>query len=113
MSKRTFTRIATHIALSTSLVTGMLLSSASQAAIEINENDFGPTYESMVVDTVVGKPLQLVTAVAGTVAYVASLPFSFAGNNHQQAQQKLVSEPWEAALQRCCSITTLLRLYRC
>lgn len=104
MSKRTFTRIATHITLSASLVTGMLLSSASQAAIEINENDFGPTYESMIVDTVVGKPLQLVTAVAGTVAYVASLPFSIVGNNHQQAQQKLVSEPWEA-LQRCLGCT--------
>lgn len=105
MSKHTFTRIATRIMLSASLVTGMLLSSASQAAIEIDENDFGPTYESMVVDTVVGKPLQLVTAVAGTVAYVASLPFSIAGNNHQQAQQKLVSEPWEAALQRCLGCT--------
>ena len=30
------------------------------AAIEIDETDFGPSYETMVVDTIVGKPLQLV-----------------------------------------------------
>ena len=28
------------------------------AAIEIDETDFGPSYETMVVDTIVGKPLQ-------------------------------------------------------
>lgn len=94
----------THIALSASLVTGMMLSSASHAAIEIDESNFGPTYDTMVVDTVAGKPLQLVAAVAGTVAYVVSLPFSHFGGNQEQAQQKLVTEPWEA-MQRCLGCT--------
>ena len=70
------------------------------AAIEIDETDFGPSYETMVVDTVVGKPLQLVNAVAGTAAYLVSLPFSLIGGNADQAQQKLFVEPWDA-MGRC------------
>lgn len=74
------------------------------AAIEIDETDFGPSYETMVVDTVVGKPLQLVSAVAGTAAYLVSLPFSLIGGNTDQAQQKLFVEPWDA-MGRCLGCT--------
>lgn len=74
------------------------------AAIEIDESDFGPSYETMVVDTVVGKPLQLVNAVAGTAAYIVSLPFSIIGGNPDQAQQKLFVEPW-SAMGRCLGCT--------
>lgn len=74
------------------------------AAIEIDETDFGPSYETMVVDTVVGKPLQLVSAVAGTAAYLVSLPFSLIGGNADQAQQKLFVEPWDA-MGRCLGCT--------
>ena len=74
------------------------------AAIEIDETDFGPSYETMVVDTVVGKPLQLVNAVAGTAAYIVSLPFSLIGGNADQAQQKLFVEPWNA-MGRCLGCT--------
>ena len=74
------------------------------AAIEIDETDFGPSYETMVVDTVVGKPLQLVNAVAGTAAYIVSLPFSLIGGNADQAQQKLFVEPWNA-MARCLGCT--------
>lgn len=74
------------------------------AAIEIDETDFGPSYETMVVDTVVGKPLQLVNAVAGTAAYLVSLPFSLLGGNADQAQQKLFVEPWDA-MGRCLGCT--------
>lgn len=74
------------------------------AAIEIDETDFGPSYDTMVVDTVVGKPLQLVTAVAGTAAYLVSLPFSLIGGNADQAQQKLFVEPWDA-MARCLGCT--------
>ncbi len=77
----------------------------ASAAIEIDETDFGPSYDTMLVDTVVGKPLQLVTAVAGTAVYFASLPFSVIGGNADQAQQKLFVEPW-SAMARClgCSV---------
>lgn len=74
------------------------------AAIEIDETDFGPSYETMVVDTIVGKPLQLVNAVAGTAAYIVSLPFSLIGGNADQAQQKLFIEPWDA-MGRCLGCT--------
>ena len=74
------------------------------AAIEIDETDFGPSYETMAVDTVVGKPLQLVAAVAGTAAYIVSLPFSLIGGNADQAQQKLFVEPWNA-MSRCLGCT--------
>ncbi|MDN3452302.1 MULTISPECIES: hypothetical protein [unclassified Psychrobacter] len=74
------------------------------AAIEIDETDFGPSYETMVIDTVVGKPLQLVNAVAGTAAYIVSLPFSLVGGNADQAQQKLFVEPWDA-MGRCLGCT--------
>jgi len=74
------------------------------AAIEIDETDFGPSYETMVVDTVVGKPLQLVNAVAGTAVYLVSLPFSLIGGNADQAQQKLFVEPWDA-MGRCLGCT--------
>lgn len=86
-----------------SLIMATMLPAA--AAIEIDETDFGPTYDTMVVDTVVGKPLQLVNAVAGTAAYIVSLPFSIIGGNADQAQQKLVVEPWQA-MERClgCSV---------
>jgi hypothetical protein len=74
------------------------------AAIEIDETDFGPSYGTMMVDTVVGKPLQLVNAVAGTAAYLVSLPFSLVGGNADQAQQKLFVEPWDA-MGRCLGCT--------
>ena len=85
--------------LSTILISASLAFASMQpalAAIEIDETDFGPSYETMAVDTVVGKPLQLVAAVAGTAAYIVSLPFSLIGGNADQAQQKLFVEPWNA-----------------
>ena len=83
----------------------MIMMQPVSAAIEIDEKEFGPSYETMVVDTVAGKPLQLINAVAGTIAYVVSLPFSLIGGNAEQAQQKLVVEPWDA-MARClgCSV---------
>ena len=90
------------------VLTSLALIAASMqptfAAIEIDETDFGPSYETMVVDTIVGKPLQLVNAVAGTAAYIVSLPFSLIGGNADQAQQKLFVEPWDA-MGRCLGCT--------
>lgn len=85
---------------------GLMIASTQPAlaAIEIDETDFGPSYETMVVDTIVGKPLQLVNAVAGTAAYLVSLPFSLIGGNADQAQQKLFVEPWDA-MGRCLGCT--------
>ncbi|WP_350561465.1 hypothetical protein [Psychrobacter sp. CAL346-MNA-CIBAN-0220] len=76
----------------------------ASAAIEIDETDFGPSYETMAVDTIVGKPLQLITAIAGTAVYLVSLPYSLIGRNADQAQQKLFVEPWDA-MGRCLGCT--------
>ncbi|MGP4118985.1 hypothetical protein ACT3N8_04095 [Psychrobacter aquimaris] len=101
-TQRTVKQKAFTIAASLSLVAATM--QPALAAIEIDETDFGPSYETMVVDTVVGKPLQLVSAVAGTAAYLVSLPFSLIGGNADQAQQKLFVEPWDA-MGRCLGCT--------
>ena len=101
-NQRTVKQKAFTIAASLSLMAATM--QPALAAIEIDETDFGPSYETMVVDTVVGKPLQLVSAVAGTAAYLVSLPFSLIGGNADQAQQKLFVEPWDA-MGRCLGCT--------
>ena len=101
-NQRTVKQKAITIAASLSLMAATM--QPALAAIEIDETDFGPSYETMVVDTVVGKPLQLVSAVAGTAAYLVSLPFSLIGGNADQAQQKLFVEPWDA-MGRCVGCT--------
>ncbi|MGB2139920.1 MAG: hypothetical protein ACPHVZ_06110, partial [Psychrobacter sp.] len=63
----------------TSISLVVITMNPASAAIEIDETDFGPSYDTMVVDTVVGKPLQLVAAVTGTAAYLVSLPFAVVG----------------------------------
>lgn len=88
----------------TSLVLTTAMMHTASAAIEIDETDFGPSYDTMIVDTVVGKPLQLVAAVTGTAAYLVSLPFSVIGGNADQAQRKLFVEPWDA-MSRCLGCT--------
>ncbi|WP_201616625.1 hypothetical protein [Psychrobacter urativorans] len=100
--KLTVTHKFATVMISMSLIIAMM--QPASAAIEIDETDFGPSYNTMVVDTVAGKPLQLVTAVAGTIAYVVSLPFSLIGGNAEQAQQKLFVEPWDA-MARCLGCT--------
>lgn len=99
-------RSAKYKLLSVMVSTGLVFASMQPAlaAIEIDETDFGPSYETMTVDTIVGKPLQLVAALAGTAAYIVSLPFSLIGGNADQAQQKLFVEPWDA-MGRCLGCT--------
>ena len=100
--KTIFTHKFASAVISMSLI--MVLMQPASAAIEIDEANFGPSYNTMVVDTVAGKPLQLINAVAGTIAYVVSLPFSLIGGNADQAQQKLFVEPWDA-MARCLGCT--------
>ena len=99
-------RSAKYKLLSVMVSTGLVFASMQPAlaAIEIDETDFGPSYETMAVDTIVGKPLQLVAALAGTATYIVSLPFSLIGGNADQAQQKLFVEPWDA-MGRCLGCT--------
>ncbi len=56
--------------------------------------------EAMLADTLVARPVGLVTTVVGSAVYVVSLPFSLLGGNEKQARQKLVVEPAEFTFKR-------------
>ncbi|MDO4250164.1 MAG: hypothetical protein Q4C68_01495 [Moraxella sp.] len=74
---------------------------SAHAAIEIDESQgFGPTYGSTMADVTIGKPLQVVGAVLGTVAHVVNLPFAMASDSVDESYETLVAGPW-SALQRC------------
>lgn len=51
------------------------------------------TAEAMVADTLVARPIGLVTTVVGSALYVISLPFSLLGGNEKEARKRLVNEP--------------------
>lgn len=95
---KTLKKLAVVTALSMSFV------APSMAATEIDESSFGPTYSSMVADTVVGKPLQALTVAGGAVAYVVSLPFTTFTGDKAQAKRVLIDEPMQA-LDRCLGCT--------
>lgn len=84
-------------------LTAMTLSPA-MAATEINEADFGPTYDSMVADAVVGKPLGAIAVAAGAAAWAVSLPFTIFTGDYEQARAKLIEEPYYA-MDRCLGCT--------
>lgn len=78
--------------------------SPAMAATEIDETDFGPNYDTMVTDAVVGKPLGAVAVAAGAAAWVVSLPFTIFTGDVEQARTKLVEEPFYA-MDRCLGCT--------
>lgn len=82
------------------LVAVIGINSVAHAAIEIDEQNFGPTYSSATADLLIAKPLQLMGAVAGTALHVVGLPFSYASDSVESSEKVLVRQPWEA-LQRC------------
>ena len=47
----------------------------------------------MIADTLIARPIGLLTTVAGSAIYVVSLPFSLLGGNEEMAREKLVKEP--------------------
>lgn len=71
------------------------ISMQAHSAVEINENDFGPTYGTTTADILVAKPLQLAGAVAGTALHVVGLPFSIASDSVDSSYDVLVRQPWD------------------
>lgn len=67
----------------------------AHSATEINEQYFGPTYGSATADILVGKPLQLAGAVAGTALHVVGLPFSVTSDSVDSSYEVLVRQPWD------------------
>lgn len=87
------------------------LASTANAAIEIDETEgFGPTYGSAVADVTIGKPLQLLGAVAGTALHIAGIPFAVASDSLDESYDVLVNKPW-LALQRCTGCTPAYDAY--
>jgi hypothetical protein len=67
--------------------------------------DEDPSALAMAGDLVLARPLLLATTVAGSVAYVVSLPFSLAGGNSVEAGKTLVVGPAMATFVRCLGCT--------
>ncbi len=78
--------------------------STANAAMEIDEKDFGPNYGTMTADLLVGKPAQLAGAIAGTALHVVGLPFSIASNSVDSSYEHLVRQPWDN-MRRCVGCT--------
>jgi hypothetical protein len=84
-------------------ILGLLLMVPALSQAELVEED--PTALAMTTDLLFVRPLLLVTTVAGSAAYVVSLPFSLAGGNADQAADTLVVKPAKATFQRCLGCT--------
>lgn len=52
-----------------------------------------PTAETMILDTILVRPIMFAGTVIGSVMWVVSLPFSAAAGNIEEARTKLVVEP--------------------
>ena len=65
------------------------------------ENDGKPSSGAMAADMLIGRPLMLVATAVGLTVYVASLPFSLAGGNAEEAGKALVVGPAKNTFVRC------------
>lgn len=60
-----------------------------------------PSASEMAVDLLVARPVGIVILGLGTVAFVATLPFSLLGGNMLEAGDTLVVQPAKGAFLRC------------
>ncbi len=65
-----------------------------------------PSGMEMAADTLLARPLLLVSTVVGTGLFIVSLPFSALGGNVKEAGSTLVATPFKATFVRClgCSM---------
>ena len=89
-------RLRRHV-LGTLVAGAMLITSAPALAAPEDE----PTAGEMAADLIVARPIGILATVAGSVAFVASLPFSALGGNVGEAADALVVGPAKAAFVRC------------
>lgn len=67
----------------------LAVSTASSAA-----QKKGPSGEAIVFDLVLGRPLGLVTIVAGTAIFIVGLPFTLPTGSVGVAADKLIADPF-------------------
>lgn len=65
-----------------------------------------PSGMEMAADTLLARPLLLVSTIVGTGLFVVSLPFSALGGNVKESGSTLVATPFKATFIRClgCSM---------
>ena len=83
-------------------VGSMLLASAPALAAPDDE----PSAGEMAADLVVARPIGLLATVAGSAAFVISLPFSALGGNVPEAANALVVGPAKSTFVRCLGCTS-------
>lgn len=76
----------------------------AQPAVAATVNQ-SPSAIEMGADLLVARPVQLVATAAGTVVFIASLPFTLLGQNVGQAGKTLVAGPAKATFVRCLGCT--------
>ncbi len=86
MRKLSLRKVFIALAVSTALT-------APPAVLAADPRDERPSFEAMVFDGVLVRPLGLGATVLGAAAWVVTLPFSALGGNVGEAGQKLVLDP--------------------
>ena len=95
---RRFTRQTFIICLAAALV--ILPMASSFAATNTAAEEEGPSLPSVLLDTVVVRPLGAASTLLGLVGYVVSLPFSIPGDNDDAVWDNLVMAPTEYTFKR-------------
>lgn len=85
--------------LSRALIAALLLGLAAAPAHAAPEDE--PSAMAMTADLLIARPVGIVMTAVGTAAFVASLPFSAAGGNVEQAAETLVVGPARTTFVRC------------
>ena len=78
----------------------VLTTTGFQALAEEDQFAEMATAEGMIGDFLFIRPVGITATVVGTAFFIASLPFSLAGLNTQEAFQKLVADPAEFTFAR-------------
>jgi len=79
------------------LITALILVPLGTEAFAAGKD---PSAGAMIADTVLARPLGLVTTIAGSAVFLVSLPFSGLGGNASVALQKLVKDPFVFTFKR-------------
>ena len=83
------------------LIVAALCAALSGTANAAENNTGKPSSGAMAADMLIGRPLMLVATAVGLTVYVASLPFSLAGGNAEEAGKALVVGPAKNTFVRC------------
>ena len=82
------------------LVLSLMLIPCGSAMAAYDVVEVEPSAESMIGDTLVARPLGLLSMAVGSVIFVVSLPFSALAGNTDEAADKLVVEPTRFTFKR-------------